>query len=358
MSPTANDDWRFLPHHRDEDQVAKDVDRSFIYYPKSMYRIAVPEMSSTFMHDISGKGINADKNPDETDQQLDSRKLQLSDVIVQVLRSHPRLNYFQGFHDIAQVFLLVLDDDKNNAARAVGHVSLLRIRDFMLSSLTPSMAHLELLPAILYSVDPKLQQHLSTTKPFFAMASTLTLYAHDIQEYSDIARLFDFLLAQPAVVSLYFFAVIILSRKSELLEVPLEEPEMLHFLLSKLPKPLDLEALMAKTMEVFAEHPPERLPWRSWSRISRFSVLKTTRVPLDRQSISDAEELFARQEDELERKRHWEKRSAQIWKHRWPLGGIGVAVSAIVVSYWLRRNGLDGGLGLGRVWELIKSFRI
>lgn len=33
---TARDDWEKLPPHKDEDQVRLDVDRSFVYYPKSM----------------------------------------------------------------------------------------------------------------------------------------------------------------------------------------------------------------------------------------------------------------------------------------------------------------------------------
>ena len=293
---------------------------------------------------------------DESDQQLDRRKSQLSDVIVRVLRLYPRLNYFQGFHDIAQVFLLVLGPE--DAAQAVAHVSLLRIRDFMLPSMSPSIAHLQLLPAILYAVDPRLHQHLSTTRPYFALAATLTLYAHDIQEYADIARLFDFLLSQPAVASVYFFVVIIRSRRSELFEIPADEPEMLHFVLSKLPKPLNLEVLIARTMTLFEEHPPETLPWRAWSKISRYSVLKTTRASIDKQSMVDAETLFTKQATQLSREQFRQAMMAQAWQYRRPLGTIGVTVSVIVLSYWLRRNGMDSVVGVGKIWDLIKSFRI
>lgn len=40
------------------------------------------------------------------------------------------LHYFQGYHDIVQVLLLVLGTDA--AVPAVSRLSLLRIRDFML----------------------------------------------------------------------------------------------------------------------------------------------------------------------------------------------------------------------------------
>lgn len=78
----------------------------------------------------------------------------------------------------------------------------------MLPSLEPSLAHLRLLPAILRQADPEVARHLSHTEPFFALSATLTLYAHDIEAYSDIARLFDFMIAHEAVVSIYFFAVV------------------------------------------------------------------------------------------------------------------------------------------------------
>jgi TBC1 domain family member 20 len=264
------------------------------------------------------------------------------------------LSYFQGFHDIVQVFLLVMGVDC--AAEAVAHLALLRIRDFMLPSLTPSLAHLRLMPAIIYAVDPKLFRHLSQTEPFFALAATLTLYAHDIQEYGDIARLFDFLLAHGAVVSVYFFAIIVLSRREELFEIPADEPEMLHSILSKLPKPLDLEALISNTMCVFETHPPERLSGRAWSKISPFSVLKTTRDPSHKQTLQDGEELFVMQQLQLRRKELRGRAIATIWRYRRPVGSVGLAVAVSVIAFWLRRTGLGANsvFGSGKFWDILK----
>ena len=144
--------------------------------------------------------------PDESPSQLDRRKEDLFDLIIAVLRRHPMLCYFQGFHDIMQVLLLVLG--KEEATSAAEYVSLLRIRDYMLPSISASTSHLQLLPAILRASDPHLQQHLSRVQPFFALPAMLTLYAHEIQEYGDIARLFDFFLACEAAMPLYFFAIV------------------------------------------------------------------------------------------------------------------------------------------------------
>ncbi|MCJ1321556.1 hypothetical protein MMC15_006901 [Xylographa vitiligo] len=304
-------DWRSLPRHKDEDQVRLDVNRSFIYYPKN-----------------------------ESEQQLDRRKGDLSDVITQLLRRHPTLCYFQGFHDIVQVILLVLG--KELAISAVTHLSLLRIRDFMLPSLSPSLAHLALLPAILYSVDAKLCQHLSGTQPFFALAATLTLYAHEIEDYGAIARLFDFLLAEDAVVSVYVFAIIILSRRKELFEIPADEPEMLHFTLSKLPKSLDVEDMITRAKALVLEHPPERLPFRAWNKISAYSVLKTTRGLSKPQTLIEGEAFFSKQVTQLDRAQLRQKIRSAAWRYRKPAGSVGVALLIGLVSIWIQNGGVGG----------------
>lgn len=344
--------WRDLPRHKDEDQVGLDVNRSFIYYPQSM---TVQNL------DIM---IPTDLMIDESEKKLDIRKQELSSVITQVLREHPMLCYFQGFHDIVQVFLLVLGLEQ--APNAVAHLSLLRIRDFMLPSLSASLAHLNLLPSILHAEDAKLCQHLSQTQPFFALAATLTLYAHDIQEYGDIARLFDFLIAQPAVVPIYFFAVIVLSRREELFDIPADEPEMLHSVLSKLPKPLNLEQLISRTMILFNDHPPEKLPKRAWARISCHSVLKTTYGSKRDQPLKDGEALFELQTLELRRAEELKalqlrraelrkKALIRIWEYRRPFCGLGLAVFVGIVSLWLGKRGLDSAptFGVKRVWEIL-----
>ncbi|KAL8696389.1 MAG: hypothetical protein Q9224_002822 [Gallowayella concinna] len=319
--------WQHLPRHKDEDQVRLDVDRSFIYYPKN-----------------------------ETEPQLDRRKEQLSAVITQVLRAHPMLSYFQGFHDIVQVFLLVLG--LNHAAAAVSQLSLLRIRDFMLPSLEPSIAHLHLLPAILQAESPKLRQHLSQTQPFFALAATLTLYAHDIQEYSDIARLFDFFLAHGAAVSVYFFAIIVLSRRQELFEIPADEPEMLHSVLSKLPKPLDLEALIAQTVSLYQRFPPEELPFRAWAKISPYSVLKTTRGNFRQQTLNDGVAYFDMQVAQMRRQQMRKQWASTLWKHRRSAGRAGLTILVGFVAICLGRGGVDSYLAIAvrRVWEKVRGY--
>ena len=164
------------------------------------------------------------------------------------------------------------------------------------------------------------------------------MYAHDIQEYGDIARLFDVFLARESIFSVYMFAQIVLNRSEELFDTPADEPEMLHSILSKLPKPLNLEQLISDTTNLLEQHPPESLPL--WSKISQSSVLKTARSPeqVAKQSLQDGQIYFERQVKELQWAERREKLVKQLWKNKNPAIVIGVGVLVGLLSYHMRKS--------------------
>jgi len=312
--PTASNDddssWRQLPRHKDEEQVQRDVDRAFVHYPNN-----------------------------ESEKTTQARKRALFDLIVRTLRSHPMLCYFQGFHDIAQVVMLVLGPD--DAYLSIEAISLLRIRDYMLPSLAPALKHLRLLPAILQSADRELAGHVSLPHVHYALPAALTLYAHDIEQYSDIARLFDFILAHEPVMSIYLFAAIIMSRRETLLEIPAEDHDMLFFTLQKLPQPVDLEPLIADALRVFAEHPPDRLPSRVWRGISSSSALKTARSAERCCTLTEAEKHFQKQAEEVKWEEARQRAMQTAFRYRRPIATTAAAVAIGAISIWLRRSGQD-----------------
>lgn len=313
-TPQATKEWKTLPKHKDEDQVALDVNRSFIYYPS---------------------------NPPPSD--LSGLKSSLSDLITQTLRLHPSLNYFQGYHDIAQVLLLALGPTLSGPALA--RLSLLRIRDFMLPSLSSTTTHLDLIPPILFAADEELCRHLAGLQPFFALAATLTLFAHEIESYGSIARIFDYLLSTPAVAAVYMFAVIVMLRREELMEIETSEPEMLYAVLSKLPRGLDVEVLVRRAEELRRRFPPEKLPWRAWRRVSSVSVLKTTEDVrgVRGQTLEMGERWLRELTVEVEAVERRKKMIADFKKrairYRRPAGAVTLAVLVGVISLWLGRNG-------------------
>ena len=273
---------------------------------------------------------------DDSEAQLNQRQEELSDLILEVLRRHPYLCYFQGYHDICQVLLLVLPPELR--APAMARLSALRIRDFMFPTLAPAVAQLRLIPDILRAADPKLWRHVSATEPWFALSGTLTMYAHDITTLGEITRLFDVLLAREPVFSLYMFVAIMRSRRDEVFaKAGPDEPDMIQHTLSKLPNPLDLEAIIAAACDIFDHHPPESLA--AWRHISPASVLKTARDPdaCADQSLADGRALFDRHARDIA----WAEqkdRALKLMRHyRRPAQTVGLAIAVGVAAVILRR---------------------
>lgn len=120
---------------------------------------------------------------------------------------------------------------------------------------------------------------------------------------------------------------------------------MLHAILSKLPKPLDLDALIASSAALHKAHPPTRLSGLSWYRVSNNSVLKTTRDPqaLARQTLQDGEGFFLRHAAEIEtqelRKKQLDTARVLARKYRRPALATGGAVFAALLALYLRKSG-------------------
>ncbi|PFH62719.1 hypothetical protein XA68_12397 [Ophiocordyceps unilateralis] len=298
-------DWKTLPCHRDEHQVQLDVNRSFIYYPN-----------------------------DQSEAELAQRKAELSSVIIEVLRRHPYLCYFQGFHDICQVFMLVLGPAR--PAEVVARLSVLRIRDFMLPCLGPTTTQLRLLPDIIAKADPEMRRHIAFIEPFYALAGTLTMYAHNIEDYHDIARLFDVFLAREPVFSIYVFAQILMDRRDEILGV--DESDMLQVILAKVPTRMNLDDLISKTVIIFDRYPPHSLP--SWRSVSDASVLKTVRGvnALADQTLDQGYVYFRQQVKEMWWSDVIDSAKLTIRRHRRPIGAVGMAVGVAAAAFYMRRN--------------------
>ncbi|PHH71778.1 hypothetical protein CDD80_4991 [Ophiocordyceps camponoti-rufipedis] len=269
-----------------------------------------------------------------TDAELAQRKADLSSVIIEVLRRHPYLCYFQGFHDICQVILLVLGPAR--PAEVVARLSVLRIRDFMLPTLGPTTTQLRLLPDILSKADPEMRCHIASIEPFYALAGTLTMYAHNIEDYHDIARLFDVFLAREPVFSIYVFAQILINRRDEIFEV--DESDMLQVILAKVPAKMNLDDLIAKTVGIFNRYPPESLP--SWREISKASVLKTVRhvEDLADMSLDHGHVYFQQQVKEMWWSGVVDGAKLTIRRHRRPIVAVGMAIGVAATAIYLRRN--------------------
>ncbi|QEU59179.1 Gyp8 [Kluyveromyces lactis] len=145
--------------HKDEYQVNLDVNRSF-----------------SFIKDSSEK--------------LQLRDL-LYDTIVKTLRKFPQLNYYQGYHEVVSVFVLVCDRESLN--ETVELFTLLYLRDYMMDSLQCTLEQLEVLSQFIMERDADLAKilQLNQKKPIFAIASVLTLLIHNFENFEEDSPIFS-----------------------------------------------------------------------------------------------------------------------------------------------------------------------
>lgn len=205
--------------------------------------------------------------------------------------------------------------------------------------------------------------------PYFALSAILTLFAHDLTEYTPTTRLFDFLLAHPPIQSVYLFAALLTTRRAEFLAIPADEPDILLYTLSKLPPDLPLQTLITVSLELYRAHPPETLG-RAWRQISPDSVLKTCRTIThsppkqytranstadigSNTTLDLARAAFTRQTQRLARDA-WRKQTlTRLKRHR---GQILWGVSAFLVvllGVYIRR---DGGDRLFWLWNQYRQW--
>lgn len=140
---------------------------------------------------------------------------------------------------------------------------------------------------------------------------------------------------------------------------------MLHSILSKLPKPLDLDALIASASELHAAYPPNRLSGFTWFQISNNSVLKTTHDPhaLAAQTLRDGERFFERHAADIktqeERQKQLERARVLAKRYRRPALAAGTAVLAALLALYLRRSGgvgsVEGVVGLWRAGLVLQA---
>jgi hypothetical protein len=114
--------------HRDENQIRLDTDRSFVLYPEGKHHNHPVRKSNP----LNGSCLATES---QTHTPKASLKSDLNHLIVSLFRNRPKLNYFQGYHDIMTVIYLTLPPELQLSCAE--KLSLHRLRDSMLHTLEP-----------------------------------------------------------------------------------------------------------------------------------------------------------------------------------------------------------------------------
>ena len=275
--------------HKDEKQVLLDTNRSFIS--------CLPP------------GIDVKRAKDD-----------LQHVICQVLRRNPWLNYYQGYHDIAQIILIVMG--RTRSVEVLEALSYRFLRDFMLSTLQPSMSMLQLVHQIIFVADPAYASSLSQIEPYYAVSTLLTWWVHSLEDLDVACRLFDFLICSDPAMILYTIAASTLLRKDAVKQCD-GDPDIIFHTLSTNLKGLDSSEVIKLATDLYDGVKPRQL--RYWRRISKYSCLKT------KEHTKEAvESLFEKQELDLK------KPPVQERHDTYKLLAFGIGAIAIGLAIYYR----------------------
>ncbi|KAJ3162401.1 hypothetical protein HDU86_004881 [Geranomyces michiganensis] len=207
------------------------------------------------------------------EKRLTRMRRDLSDLILSVLKKHPYLHYYQGYHDVATVLLLILKPVL--AASCLESLSLYYLRDFMTPTLQSALNQIHLLFPLLSLASPSVHAFLNTVDgflPYFCLSWVITWYSHNLNDQARVARLFDFLLASNPLMPVYVAAAVVLTRKAALLA---QEPEYstIHHFLSQFPVDVNVEALVRQAQGMYAAHPPNALQSFAKQRLGKSSCV-------------------------------------------------------------------------------------
>lgn len=228
-----------LANHNEYNQVKLDVDRSLKRFPPG-----IPYKQRVALQD------------------------QLTVLILRVIMKYPNLNYYQGYHDVAITFLLVVKQAV--AFRIMEKLSTEHLRECMEPTMEKTSHRLNYIYAILYKADPELHDFMDEAGvgTMFALPWYLTWFGHSLNQYRDVVRLYDFFLASPPLMPLYVATSLVIQRRMDIFAQDCDMASI-HCVLSQIPDDLDFEVILENALKYFKKYPPEKLEVLVKKRVKR-----------------------------------------------------------------------------------------
>jgi len=186
----------------------------------------------------------------------------LESLVHGVLCRNPSLYYYQGFHDVCLLFLLVLGETK--AFVVSERVGQFYLRDAMSQTLSPVVELLALIYPLVKLEDPALYAFLegAGSKPFYSLSWVITWFAHDISKRETVERIFDFLISSDPLMPVYLSAAFILEQRDQILAQE-QDGDVIHgFMSSQLrhhSHTFDFDHLILIADRLHRLHPPSSL---------------------------------------------------------------------------------------------------
>lgn len=222
-------------------------------------------------------GIAEDDRPGLQDQ--------LTRLIIRVLMKHPDLHYYQGYHDVAITFLLVVGEELG--FNIVEKLSRSHLKEFMAPTMERTTFRLHFMYPMIYRINPKLHDYLDESEvgTIFALPWLITWFGHVLPNYDDVVRLYDFFLSRPPMMPVYLATAMVLRREDEILMNECDMA-MMHSLLSRIPVNLQFEKLLVDSQKLYDKFPPETLETDVQERVRRITeAMKPKKLPVIKKGL-------------------------------------------------------------------------
>ena len=237
-----------LPPHKDEEQVKLDIQRSFTVLSHLQSQLGVISGNESSYGASSSEGdCNSTYTTILSKSDIESLKKKLLNLIIKILRKYPALNYYQGYHDIASIVLIICYEKETQiineelAFSILEKLTIFHLRDFMIQDINLSVNHLRLIPKILQVAELDLFELLKQTNGSYLMSdgeifdykfyqglsSILTMFSHDLINLKQILTIWDFMLSYDSiVVNIYVYTSSLIYFKDDIfkkLGLPLDD---------------------------------------------------------------------------------------------------------------------------------------
>lgn len=175
------------------------------------------------------------------------------------------LSYFQGFHDISTVFLLVCGE--HISGPCLEKMARYYLRDSIATDrLAPMLMVLRLIHFVILQKDYGLAKFMADAgveDGHYALSWVLTWFSHVIDSLDIVARLFDAFLASHPLLPMYLSASIVLRQRDNILQLPTEFSAVFGYL-NRIHerheyKMDEIDALLEDALALMDRYHPDRL---------------------------------------------------------------------------------------------------
>lgn len=206
---------------------------------------------------------------------------QLRRLVARLMVKNPDFHYFQGYHEICLIFLMVLGEEM--AFHTMNSVSRTHLRKFLTGRderlfKEEAERQFDLIYLIIGEEEPKLREFLEAAEfyPSYLIAWILTWFAHNVKGYKNIVRLLDLFLVSDPLMPLYLSAAILLHKKDDILTLECSFEEVYYFInkIWEREEEISLEDLICNARSLMSKYSPEKLTELHASRVKQLSQRK------------------------------------------------------------------------------------